>query len=737
MLKQKKSYFHKIIRNFIMILCVPMSAILLIYAHADNVVKDQVLDAASQKFDLYCEQIEGIMKDMKETCLSVYSNADCKMYSLNTVVGLGEGKVREEVRNFLQNLTDVRYHDIFIYYSRDDKCISGNHVSMAAERYYDTYYGELGKDQYKAEFLEILKTEVRRPKCHVIYDYTGRPYLCMTMGARNPRDTSANYTVCVVLSPEYLNTMMKSVNEGNALLVYNEDRRKVLSKSFDENMWEEELILTEIEYDTWTNQKDYMIQVKKSQQVANEYVYMVSSDSFWDELWQLRVFCFVGIFACVLVSSYAAVKTAKRIYVPIGNIVNYIQKQEQVKWKGREDKEFSDIMSYIHDKESRMREYNRMSREWFLFDWLEGKIDDVSLELLAKNDISLPHGRFLVCIFQIEMEIKKIDELHRFIIQNVIEELWETKGKTYFTAISKNKCVMLVDTEEDYSTVEGIMQEGQQFLEKHFPFAVTIGFSNFHEELGEVTECYKEAQEAMRYRFIAGRGKQIYYKDICGRSHIALNKDGDHLYMMLMDYIEKEDENCEVDSFVESLMSIYAVNEAVSIDVAMMFRSAIVHALSRIMKIKEHDIERREQIVMQLKQADTMGDFQRQLCEYLVELKNRKEGKVPGENICAKAKSYIDENYHNNQLSVAMVGKALEIQSGYLSRLFKEAYSISMLEYIASLRIGRAKQLLQEGELSIAEIAEQVGFVNSHTFIRGFKKSENITPGKYRELHKI
>ena len=60
-----------------------------------------------------------------------------------------------------------------------------------------------------------------------------------------------------------------------------------------------------------------------------------------------------------------------------------------------------------------------------------------------------------------------------------------------------------------------------------------------------------------------------------------------------------------------------------------------------------------------------------------------------------------------------------------------------MLEYIASTRIDRAKHLLKEENLSIGEIAEQVGFVNSHTFIRCFKKGENITPGKYRELKKM
>ena len=207
--------------------------------------------------------------------------------------------------------------------------------------------------------------------------------------------------------------------------------------------------------------------------------------------------------------------------------------------------------------------------------------------------------------------------------------------------------------------------------------------------------------------------------------------------MILLDYIENEEDAVDTDQFMEKLMDIYSVNENVSIDVVIMFRNQVIHALTRIMKAKDGDSERCEQMIRELKRADTMKEFGERLGRYIVELRNRRDHRLPGEDVCAKAKAHIDANYMNNQLSVAMIGKILELQSGYLSRLFKEAYNISMLEYIADTRINHAKMLLKEGDLSIAEIAEQVGFVNSHTFIRCFKKSENITPGKYRELNKI
>ncbi len=104
------------------------------------------------------------------------------------------------------------------------------------------------------------------------------------------------------------------------------------------------------------------------------------------------------------------------------------------------------------------------------------------------------------------------------------------------------------------------------------------------------------------------------------------------------------------------------------------------------------------------------------------------------EDVVSRARRYIEDYYNNPQLSVNMLGEKMKIQGAYLSRLFRERYEISILDYVASVRINRAKQIIAGGEFSVQEIAEQVGFLSSHVFIRTFKKKEGITPGKYKEL---
>ena len=67
----------------------------------------------------------------------------------------------------------------------------------------------------------------------------------------------------------------------------------------------------------------------------------------------------------------------------------------------------------------------------------------------------------------------------------------------------------------------------------------------------------------------------------------------------------------------------------------------------------------------------------------------------------------------------------------YFSRLFKETTGITPHQYVIRCRIDRAKNLLQQGKLSIAEIAKEVGFVDQSHLHRHFKRLVGVTPKKY------
>jgi AraC-like DNA-binding protein len=103
-------------------------------------------------------------------------------------------------------------------------------------------------------------------------------------------------------------------------------------------------------------------------------------------------------------------------------------------------------------------------------------------------------------------------------------------------------------------------------------------------------------------------------------------------------------------------------------------------------------------------------------------------------DIARKADEYIKENYFKSSMSISRVAEHLNLTASYASALYKRQTGQAMLDTINMTRIHHAKLLLTGSVMSLEQVAEKVGYYNSSSFIRTFKKYENITPGQYRAL---
>ncbi|GBF76646.1 hypothetical protein PA598K_05127 [Paenibacillus sp. 598K] len=94
---------------------------------------------------------------------------------------------------------------------------------------------------------------------------------------------------------------------------------------------------------------------------------------------------------------------------------------------------------------------------------------------------------------------------------------------------------------------------------------------------------------------------------------------------------------------------------------------------------------------------------------------------------------YVEE-HPEEDISLELLASKLNITSNYLSSYFKEKNHMNFSEYVNGVRLGKAKTLLLEHkDLTVQEIGKIVGFYNSNTFIRNFKKLNGLTPGEFRK----
>lgn len=92
---------------------------------------------------------------------------------------------------------------------------------------------------------------------------------------------------------------------------------------------------------------------------------------------------------------------------------------------------------------------------------------------------------------------------------------------------------------------------------------------------------------------------------------------------------------------------------------------------------------------------------------------------------------YLQEHLAE-EISLTVLADEFHLNPQYISQLFKSEIGVNFLAYLTSIRMERAKKLLLTTPLSIAEVAEQSGYVDYRVFTKVFKKSEGITPSQYR-----
>ena len=95
---------------------------------------------------------------------------------------------------------------------------------------------------------------------------------------------------------------------------------------------------------------------------------------------------------------------------------------------------------------------------------------------------------------------------------------------------------------------------------------------------------------------------------------------------------------------------------------------------------------------------------------------------------------YICKHY-TEDLTLTSIAEQFYISPFYLSKIFKRSTNLSIVEYINSLRIRQAKELLETTSTKIAEIAEIVGFSSSSHFSRTFKLVTGLSPQQYKKLY--
>ena len=139
--------------------------------------------------------------------------------------------------------------------------------------------------------------------------------------------------------------------------------------------------------------------------------------------------------------------------------------------------------------------------------------------------------------------------------------------------------------------------------------------------------------------------------------------------------------------------------------------------------------EKKLEIAVQIKTKIILLQFILEMWEKGFVIENDKSGR---NTIEKEMISYIQQNFME-KISLKEFSEQFHLSEKYISRYFKEHFHITLSQYITHLRLAHAKQLLQDTDIPVTEIAMQSGYQNVSYFIRSFKKTYGVSPLKYRK----
>ncbi len=93
---------------------------------------------------------------------------------------------------------------------------------------------------------------------------------------------------------------------------------------------------------------------------------------------------------------------------------------------------------------------------------------------------------------------------------------------------------------------------------------------------------------------------------------------------------------------------------------------------------------------------------------------------------------YIDKNF-SSDFPLTELADIAGVTPQHLCRVFRETMNMRPNEYLTQRRLQEAKLLLSRNELSVAQVAAQVGFPDAGYFSTVFRKHEGVTPAEYKK----
>ncbi|MUG64474.1 helix-turn-helix domain-containing protein [Paenibacillus campinasensis] len=468
----------------------------------------------------------------------------------------------------------------------------------------------------------------------------------------------------------------------------------------------------------------------------------------------------IGIVTVVLALIYIVFIT-KRNYKPIRTMMSRIEslhEREDAPSLNRDemaliDQTLENLIRQAADFEKQQRENLLVSRRQLFYDIMLGeklsRLDERLKKLGVHPDMEDPQLAFVV------VEIRNYHDFRstfserdqrtlKFALTNVLQELAQMEGMYCWAEwVAEERMGMIVGVSNSHSSalhhIKGFADKGREWVEQHLRFSLLFCIGQLEVDWQHMKRSYKAAEDVLQHKLSLGKEAIMISEDLPEASDRRWYE-----YVLISSELVKEFRHLDgewrtcMERLFEQMKKDCLKDEDIR-TVLQMMMDMLGYELSS-MSDDLYDHLENPKMVTQLNVDGTAGsleDLKACYFEHLTEVYRLYVAHSETKNhraMIGEIKAYIEENFENPDLSLKHLSDRFHISPKYASYLFKEEFNLKFVDFIVKLRMERAQQLLAETNETIQNISTQVGYANSITFGRVFKRVVGVTPGEYRRL---
>lgn len=753
----RKSVFVTILISYMLLLAIPFAVGGIGYRIAESILARNVDRANFAMLEQIQQMMDSRMKEIDRITIQLAMNPDVVWMLSNTESAHSQVQMHTlDLMKQLSSLINANdfLHSLFLYFANRDTIVT---PTMRADR--GLYFERI---QRFNNDLEELLTErhfkLFRPFDRVAENGAGKREIAYIQSLPLDEEKNPRGSLVLLINEQTIADLLKRTDwDGHGFSYILDANGDVLAAASD---------IPKLSPDMTDRiaakpEGSFAAELESSRMIVSyatgkngwKYVTVVPYEVIMAPISRLKTVFFLLLVVGLGIGLTAACWMAYRNYRPVRDMVRVIvhRKSDAPPAATNEFDMIRNTLNRSFETEKSLKETIEKQAPVIQSDFvtrlIRGNVDILSLdnETAAFLHIPLDRGHYRVVLIEIEdgspfmkAETEREWALVRFTLTNLSEELLRDNG--FIVEMERNRLAILEFADKravDASARDTWIFELKQTALERFNISMTVSISSVQEKPTRIGTCYYEAVLALNRRIVAGPGSVLYYEGTYDPDR-AMYHYPIEFEVQFMNYAKTGDyENAS--SLLRHIYEDHFASGKLAPDMGRLLFFDILSSLLKTMQLT--NLENRLSAFC----PDPFSFFDHcatgaDMLERIMGLLSRicsainEERTDQGARLYSEMVQYVDRYYHDCNLSLNMIADHFSITPQYVSTFFKKYSGGNLSDYIAEVRIAKAKTMLADKTLTINDISKKVGYANHVSFGRLFKRLEGITPGQYRDV---